>query len=101
MPTHIRSRFSIEELQTSRLSEPFSFTKNCKVLQIDGRPWATPRNFGNLLFDVSIDPQQTNPIQAPEIETQMMKHLIELMQATDAPSEQYERLGMVEQYQLS
>ena len=31
----MRDLFSVEELQTAELSEPFSFTKGCKLMKID------------------------------------------------------------------
>src|SRR5690606_6929986 len=49
MPTHIRTRFSVEELQTAELAEPFDFTKGCPVLKMAGRPWGEPTGLTTLL----------------------------------------------------
>src|SRR5690606_23108258 len=38
MPTHMRNRFDVSELQDIELAEPFSFTKGCRVMRIAGRP---------------------------------------------------------------
>lgn len=98
MPTHMRNRFGIKELQNTELSEPFSFTKGCKVLKIRsfGIPELdfNPYNFGTLLFDIKKDPFQEHPLNDPKLEAKMIAHLLKLMKESDAPSEQYERLGL-------
>ena len=96
MPTHIHGLFSVEELAGLELAEPFSFTKGIKVLKIPGRPGTGFHDFHTMLFDLERDPQQLHPIDAPEIEATMIQQLIRLMQANDAPPEQYERLCLQE-----
>jgi hypothetical protein len=49
---------------------------------------------------ICTDPGQKNPIDDPEIEAMMIQYLIQLMQANDAPPDQFERLGLLETYQL-
>lgn len=98
MPTHLRARFSPEELQTAELAPPFSFTKGAPVLKIEARAWMNPHPFGTLLFDLFNDPVQERPTVAPEIEAVIVQHLIRLMHEADAPLEQYERLNLVEAY---
>jgi hypothetical protein len=46
-----------------------------------------------MLFDLLIDPTQEHPIRDPQVEQRMAAHMIRLMLANDAPSEQFERLG--------
>lgn len=99
MPTHIRSHFSPEELKTAQMHPPFAFTKDCPVMQIAGRPWATPKPYTTCLYDVQADPFQKNAIQNAEIEARMIEHLLDLMIASDAPQEQYERLDLMSVYQ--
>jgi arylsulfatase A-like enzyme len=98
MPTHMRNRFSIKELQNTELSPSLPFTKGCKVLKIKslGIPELdfNPYNFGTFLYDLKDDPLQKNPISDSEIEAKMISHLIRLMKENDAPIEQYERLGL-------
>ena len=94
MPTHIRSLFAPEELQFAELAPPFSFTKGCPTLKVPARPWVEAHAFGTLLFDLENDPGQKQPLSDPEVEERMKQHLIRLMQANDAPSEQFERLGL-------
>jgi len=99
MPTHIRSRFSVEELKTAALVEPFSFTKGLSVLRTKAQPWIEVYPFGTLLFDLETDPGQEHPLDNPEVEAMMIEHMIRLMVANDAPPEQFERLGLVKEYQ--
>lgn len=94
MPTHIRTRFTVEELQSTELAPPFSFTKGCPVLKIKGKPWAIPQPCKTFLFDVEKDPQQKTPLINAEVEAKMTQYLLQLMRKNDAPSEQYQRLGL-------
>ncbi|HEY8463247.1 MAG TPA: sulfatase [Bacillota bacterium] len=98
MPNHMRGRFSEKELKTAELVGPFSFTKGYKVLKV--RSFGIPEldfsayNFGTLLFDLETDPLQQHPIKNPEVEAKMIALLLKLMKESDAPLEQYERLGL-------
>jgi hypothetical protein len=96
MPTHMRHTFDVEELQTMELAEPFDFTKGCPTMKIPGRGggWRDMHRFGDLLFDVAEDPQQEHPLDDPEVESRMIELMVKLMKDNDAPSEQYERLGV-------
>ncbi len=96
MPMHMRHTFGVEELQDIQLQPPFSFTKGCRTMKIDCPPsdWLKPQQFGSMLFDLSTDPEQVSPISDPEIENRMIGYLTSLMRQTDAPAEQYTRLGL-------
>lgn len=101
MPTHIRTRFSPSELQGMSLVAPFSFTKECSVLQIETRQ---PHShvvdvdflFRNYLWDLETDPGQQNPLSDPKLEQHYCEQMVKLMLENDAPAEQYERLGLTE-----
>jgi arylsulfatase A-like enzyme len=97
MPSHLRRRFQPEELQEIELAPAFEFSKGCPVMRIEGRPWMDPHPFGNLLFDLATDPDQESPIEDPETEARMIRILTELMREHDAPPDQYQRLGLVDQ----
>lgn len=95
MPTHMRARFSPVEMQAIELAEPFSFTKGCRTLKIPtttGR--LNPYIYGTLLFDLHNDPEQAQPLVDEAIERRMIALMVALMQANDAPAEQYERLNL-------
>lgn len=97
MPTHMRRTFAPEEFEGVSLAEPFSFTKECRTMKVRAKahPWnRTAYDSGTLLFDIEQDPKQEHPIDDPSVEKQMTKHLIAEMEATEAPLEQYERLGL-------
>jgi arylsulfatase A-like enzyme len=95
MPTHIRSPFSVAELQDIELAEPFSFTKGCRVMKIEGLGWSLNSYlWGTLLFDLEKDPNQEHPIKDDEIEKRMIGLMVDLMRKNDAPPEQYTRLGL-------
>ena len=95
MPTHMRKMFSIEELQTIELSEPFSFTKGCNLMQIDANSWGNyDFKFETMLFDLEKDPKQENPIEDSELEQMMIDHMVRLMKENEAPEEQFKRLGL-------
>ena len=96
MPTHLQGMFTVEELQDIQLAEPFSFTKGCRTMKIAARAWSTPAPFETLLFDLVADPRQEHPLQDRAIEERMIAHMMRLMRESDAPPEQYERLGLPE-----
>jgi arylsulfatase A-like enzyme len=94
MPTHMRSRFFVEELRDLNLAEPFSFTKDVRVLKIPAVPAGSPAAYGTLLYDLVEDPDQRNPLSDPTLERRMVELLVRDMRDSDAPLEQYERLGL-------
>ena len=96
MPTHMRARFSVEELRELELAEPFDFTKGCRTLRIPARggSWRDAYRLGTLLFDLRSDPCQEQPIDQPEVEKRLVHHLVRLMRESDAPPEQFTRLGL-------
>lgn len=105
MPTHMRARFSVAELQNMELAESFIFTKGCRPLKITANTRINPYIYGTLLFDLQNDPLQQTPIVDEAVERRMIELMVTLMQANEAPPEQYERLnlppdGVVEPHHL-
>jgi arylsulfatase A-like enzyme len=96
MPTHMRRTFEVEEIRgIEKLQEPFKFTKGCKTVKIKARPWGGDASINStLLFDLKSDPEQLNPLNDKEIEETMTKFMVSLMKETDAPIEQFTRLGL-------
>ncbi|TCM90700.1 arylsulfatase A-like enzyme [Paenibacillus sp. BK033] len=94
MPTHMASLFSIEELRGMELAEPFPFTKGVRTLRIKADSFVPAHRMGTLLYDTVNDPDQLRPLEDKEAENRMQGLLISLMKASDAPPEQYERLGL-------
>lgn len=97
MPTHMAGMFSAQELQNMELSGPFSFTKNCRLLKIGvTNSRLMPRSYqsGNQLFDLAADPGQMHALDDPAKEVELLNEMKKLMRESDAPSEQYERVGI-------
>lgn len=96
MPTHMRARFSPDELQDAELVPPLHFTKGAPVLRLAGHPIGLDNafEFGTLLYDLETDPEQNRPISDPDLELRMINLMLELMRANHAPPSQYERLGL-------
>jgi arylsulfatase A-like enzyme len=101
MPTHMRSMFLMKELQTMKIHPGFPFTKNCPVMQTEAvlnenSDIILNRRFGNLLFDLYVDPGQEMPLKDHATEARMIEALICTMKASDAPGEQYKRLELTD-----
>lgn len=96
MPTHMRSRFSVQELQHIDMSAPFAFTKGVPLMKIASKGQERYYGFGTMLFDLEHDPGQLNPIHDVQLEGYMCRLMVELMKEHYAPSEQYVRLGLEE-----
>ena len=94
MPTHMRARFGVDELKNTVLAKPFTFMKGVPPMKIAARAMGNPHGFGTMLFDVTNDPKQENPLVDETIERRMIALLVERMKWNDAPQEQFERLGL-------
>ncbi|MDY4610512.1 MAG: sulfatase [Sphaerochaetaceae bacterium] len=106
MPTHIFTPFSVEELKKTdkELTTCFQFTQGVPVMKIPATTANAPDNscywydrhmkYGDLLFDLHIDPCQKTPVCDIGVETEMIGHLIEELKKSDSPIEQYDRLGL-------
>ena len=96
MPTHIDRFFSTNEKATMSWHPGFTFTKGTPVMKIDAslEEWWW-EDFETMLFDLHNDPEQKIPISDGIIEAKMVSALIDAMRRNDAPTDQYERLGLV------
>ena len=94
LPTHMRSPFRVEELQAVELTKPFSFTKGCRPLKIPVRTNPNQTWEPTTLWDLEADPGQENPVQHSELEAHFAARMKHLMEANEAPPEQFLRLGL-------
>jgi arylsulfatase A-like enzyme len=94
MPTHMRKLFSYEELRSAEIVEPFSFTKDCPVAKMKAVRHVFKGPGKHLLFDIEADPGQEQPLDDPVVEARMKELMIRLMKESDAPPEQFVRLGL-------
>ncbi len=105
MPTHLHSLFSVAEMRTAALREPFDFTKGMPVLRIDALkdarriPMHDNKLFdpgvGTTLYDIVADPRQLKPFRDDTIERRILAGIAREMRAHDAPDELYARYGLV------
>ena len=98
-PHHMIVPFSVEELRTSKMANPFNFTKGCPLLSIAALPDAprVPMNdgksfadFDTALYDLENDPKQERPIVNDEVTQNLLKAVTRILNDHDAPSEMYE-----------
>ena len=123
MPTHMRTLFSVGELRKAEAvsGDTFSFTKGCPVWKIpkgngsgdrdfsdllingkdseearhiDNNSLVNAANFGDLLFDMSVDPRQESPLKDPELEVRLANLMKRAMKENECPPEQFERIGL-------
>ncbi len=94
MPTHMRSRFTPEELRDAELVAPFAFTKGVPTLKTTATTMGSPYVHGTLLFDMVEDPQQQHPLRDAALETRLAQLMVDQMRANDAPADQFDRLGL-------
>ena len=96
MPTHMRGRFAPAELKGAELVPPFSFTKEVPLVKVPGHAMSNPYAFGTLLYDLETDPEQQHSLVDDALELRMATLLTDLLRTSDAPREQYVRLGLPE-----
>lgn len=94
VPHHMNARFSPAELSEATLEPAFSFTKGCPLLKVKSRDRYNVARFGDLLYDLTCDPGETQPIHDESVERRLSSALVDWMRDCDAPKEQYERLGL-------
>lgn len=107
MPTHLQRRFSVGELRESTLAPPFDFTQGVPVLKVpcdEKSPVYNMIGAGrqidaySRLYDLATDPGQQHPIAAPDVRDRLLRAMVELMRANDAPHEAYRRFGVESLY---
>lgn len=99
MPMYMSSRFLPKELKAAEIAPPFSFTKDCFTLKVEAppfleKPFLEYERQTTRLYDLQSDPEQRQPVENAAQEERMKKKMVELMKQSDAPSEQFERLGL-------
>ncbi|MDR0759120.1 MAG: sulfatase [Treponema sp.] len=95
MPAHMKNMFNPKELSNIQLAEPFGFTKGCRTMKITNPALASnAMQFGTKLFNVKNDPGELHEIDEPEVEVRFINALSRMMKENEAPSEQFERMGV-------
>lgn len=101
MPAHMHMLFGVDELATMELEEPLPFTKGCRVMKIEASTIFNPFLYGSLLFDLEKDPSQQTNVKDAALEAQYSNLMVRLMKESDAPAEQFERLGLQEEKEMT
>lgn len=94
MPMHMANLYSPEQLHSAELGQPFSFTKGVRPLRIPAHESPRENEWGTLLYDLQEDPAQQCPLDSEGSEKRMVRLLREALTASDAPTDQFERLGI-------
>lgn len=102
IPTHMRDRFHVNELQSIEMQAPFTFTKGCSTMKIAAKQGINNAyNFGNKLFDVLADEKQVFEIADCAVELKMLQAIRKLFLENDAPLEIYEHYGILKDRDLT
>jgi arylsulfatase A-like enzyme len=72
----------------------FDFTNGQQVWRMG--PGKSQGPMPHLLFDLQSDPHQQNPLDDAALEQRMIDLLVKLMKQSEAPVDQYERLGLAD-----
>lgn len=102
-PAHMSGFFEVGELKTAELAPGFDFTKGVPVLSIAALPDAkrVPMNdgigfddIGTRLYDLTQDPRQQAPVDAPSTVDQLLRNAVRVLQEHDTPAEVYRWYGL-------
>ncbi|ACZ08949.1 Arylsulfatase [Sebaldella termitidis] len=94
MPAKMRGFFSKKQLENTELVNGFKFTNGISVLKTFGELESSLYRFGNKLFHRKNDPLQEKNLDNIEAEEKLTEIMRELMLESEAPDEQYERIGI-------
>ena len=89
----MRQFFTEEELRTTKMHKPFSFTKDIPVMQINRIQRKTDEGFKSLedtksaLYDIIKDPGQLNPIEDKSLLAKYKELMINVIKENDPPKE--------------
>lgn len=95
MPTMMRGFINAKALSKSELTNVFACFQHQNVLKVPSTSFMSSYRFGNKLFDISEDYNQQHPMDDLEIEVQMIEKMRLAMLDSEAPMEQYERMGIL------
>ncbi len=96
-PTVMRGYKAAELLATIEIAGPLPMTKGARVMRLgyggtgEQDPNAADRDF---LFDLQTDPEQQTPLRDQKVIDRLCAQMVQLMQAANAPQEQFVRLGL-------
>lgn len=99
LPLNLMGRMPVQNLRKAELAEPFPFTKGTPLLKFPVEDFfnrVMPKyRFGNRLLKLGADGRTQENMENGEKEAELLNAMVRLMQENDAPKEQYQRLGLV------
>ena len=104
MPSHMESLYSVDELKSAEIAEPFDFTKGARVMKIrmdrhvgeSGLASVALWKDGSCLFDLETDPGQHSPIEDDETIDRLRSTIVDHLVQHNAPEEIYAHYGLGE-----
>ena len=103
MPMHLKGMFSPGELAQATLTEPQPHFKDVPVLRVPATPKSPFYNHQGpgvqndtvtSLYDLSVDPDQTTPIDDPQVARRMRGLAVAEMTKAHVPAEYLRRMGL-------
>jgi len=102
MPAHMENLFSLEELKSSELTDALPFTKGAPILRMAispdngqaGMDCVANWEGGASLFDLSVDPNQENPIEDTDVIERLHRAIAHELSLHDACTEMYAHYGL-------
>jgi len=95
MPTHMRSVFTKNELSTAEFVPAGTLSSvPVPLMRYRAESFIHSSMYGHLLFDVSADEKEEHPLNDEAVERRMQKLLVDQLKKSDAPKEQFTRLGL-------
>ena len=82
------------QLNEAVLMDGNRFTHGMKYLKVPAKSYMNPKVWGNLLFDLETDPEQKTNLLPHEKETELKSAMTDIMKKTEAPEEEFLRLGL-------
>lgn len=102
MPSHMVSLYSVDELRSAELVEPFDFTKGARVMKINMDPTVGETGLagnalwegGSCLFDLETDPGQHHPLDDQDTIDRLRRAIFGHLVQHNAPEDFYAHYGL-------
>jgi hypothetical protein len=88
--------FSVDSLKDAELTDVFRFADGARLMRLHepGPIAGAAEEQDTMLFDLKNDPEQKQPVQDEQTERRMIELLERRMYESEAPEEQFRRLGL-------
>lgn len=100
MPANMRGFFDKDTLEQGIMINGNRFTNGIPCVKYPDKTYVNPMQFGDLLFDLESDPNQENPLDQQDYEDIMQSMCVKLkkeMEKSEAPKEEFVRIGLVKE----